>query len=235
MINHDFINLKCPDGTSMDAYVSIPENGNVNPALLLFQEAFGVTQHIRNVAERLCSEGYVVIAPDLYHRTAKRIEVPYTDFASADPHRQAITLEGLKVDLNTCFGWLKDNPGVQKDRVGSIGFCMGGRVAYYSNSILPLAASVSYYGGGIDLLTGMAKQLHGPQLFFWGGLDKHVTEDKVASVINALKTAGKEYTSVTVSYADHGFNCDERTSYHPLAAKEAWAHTIAFLKNRLLV
>ncbi len=233
MFNHDFINLNCSDGTSMDAYIAFPENEKQFPALLLFQEAFGVTKHIRSVAERLCKKGYAVIAPDLYHRTVKRAEIPYTDFPTADPHRKAITLDGLKTDLAACYDWLIRQSGVQKDKIGSIGFCMGGRVAYYSNAILPLAASVSYYGGGIDLLTDLCPQLHSPQLFFWGGLDKNITDDKISVVINAVKNAGKEFTSVTISNADHGFNCDERASYHPLAAKEAWAHTIAFLDNRL--
>ncbi|HEX3933289.1 MAG TPA: dienelactone hydrolase family protein, partial [Puia sp.] len=75
--------------------------------------------------------------------------------------------------------------------------------------------------------------LHGTHLFYWGGLDKHITPDKVDTVIDAVKNAGKDYTNVVISYADHGFNCDDRASYHPLAAKEAWAHTLSFFKNRL--
>jgi carboxymethylenebutenolidase len=99
--------------------------------------------------------------------------------------------------------------------------------------VLPLSAAVSYYGGGLEQLAGRASELHGPHLFYWGGKDTHITTDKVETTITAVKTAGKDYTSVIISYADHGFNCDERSSYHPLAAKEAWAHTLSFLENRL--
>jgi carboxymethylenebutenolidase len=233
MINHDFITLNCSDGTSMDAYVACPAQAGNLPALILLQEAFGVNHHIRNVAERLCKEGYVVIAPDLFHRTAKRIEIAYTDFASVAPHFQAVTYDGLNSDLSACYDWLKDQPFVNTAKIGSIGFCMGGRVAFYANAILPMAASVSFYGGRTETISHLAEKLHGPQLFFWGGLDKHITEDAINTVINAMKQAGKEYTNVVISYADHGFHCDERSSYHSLASKEAWVHTIAFLNNRL--
>ncbi len=233
MINHDFITLNCSDGTSVDAYVAFPAQAGNHPALILLQEAFGVNHHIRNVAERLSKEGYAVIAPDLFHRTAKRIEIAYTDFASVAPHFQAVTNEGLTSDLIACYDWLKNQAVINSSKIGCIGFCMGGRVAFYANAILPMAASVSFYGGRTDAIVHLAEKLHGPQLFFWGGLDKHISEDSINTVINAMKKAGKDFTNVVISYADHGFNCDERSSYHPLAAKEAWAHTIAFLNNRL--
>lgn len=233
MTNHDFISLTVPDETSMYAYVAIPDQGKNLPALILLQEAFGVNHHIRNVAERLCKEGYAVIAPDLFHRTVNRIEIAYTDFESVRPHVKAVTYEGLSRDLETCYAWLKDQPLINANKTGSIGFCMGGRVAFYANAILPIAAAVSFYGGGIDSISQLAEKLHGPQLFIWGGLDKHITEDKIDTVISAMKNTGKDFTNVMISYAGHGFHCDERSNYHPQAAKEAWALTIAFLYNRL--
>ena len=79
----------------------------------------------------------------------------------------------------------------------------------------------------------LAKDLHGPQLFYWGGLDKHILPQQIEGVVSAVKSAGKEYTNVVISYGDHGFNCDERPSYQPKAAREAWAMSMAFLKNNL--
>jgi len=99
--------------------------------------------------------------------------------------------------------------------------------------MLPLAASVSYYSGNMLSVINRAKDLHAPQLFFWGGLDKHILPDHIDSVIKSMKEAGKEYINVVVSYADHGFNCDERSAYQPKAAKETWAMTLAFLQNNL--
>lgn len=232
MHNHEFNTIAVADGTEMDFYVAFPDTKEPVPAVLLFQEAYGVNGHIRSVAERLCKEGYAVAAPDLFHRTARRIEIDYSDFNSAAPHFQAVTKEGLIADVKAVYDWLlKQN--VNKEKTGSIGFCMGGRVSFIANTVLPLAAAVSYYGGGLDMLTTDAPELHGPQLFFWGGQDKHITSEKVEATIKAVREAGKDYTSVIISYADHAFNCDERPSYHPQAAKEAWAHTLAFFENRL--
>lgn len=190
MTNHEFNTVAVADGTEMGLYVAFPEGQGSFPAIIVLQEGFGLTQHIRNVAERLCKEGYAVVAPELYHRTGHRVEASYDDFPKVMEHFQA-------------------------------------------NAVLPLSAAVSYYGGGIDQLIDEAPNLHGSHLFFWGGLDAHIPVEKVDPVIKAVKDAGKDYTNVVISYADHGFNCDDRASYQPLAAKEAWAHSLAFFVNRL--
>ena len=74
--------------------------------------------------------------------------------------------------------------------------------------------------------------LHAPHLFFWGGLDKHIPKEQRETIINAMEAVGKQYVAVTFSYAGHGFFCNERTSYQPDAAKEAWELTLAFFKNK---
>lgn len=111
---------------------------------------------------------------------------------------------------------------------------MGGRASYLANATLPLAAAVSYYGGRIapDLLP-LAKNMHAPILLFWGGKDKHILPEQYRAVSDALREAGKAYTEVVFSEGDHGFSCDERASYNPKAAKEAWALTLEFLKDEL--
>lgn len=233
MNNHDFTTLSIADGTEMDAYIALPGEDRSYPGILLFQEAFGVNHHIRNVAERLCNEGYAVIAPDLFHRTGKRIELAYTNFSSAMPHIKALTKEGLKLDVQAAYNWIQQHPTVTPEKIGSIGFCMGGRVSFLANATLPLSAAVSYYGGGLDTLVNEASDLHGTHLFFWGGKDTHIPQEKMDIIVNAVKAAGKDYINTVISYANHGFNCDERPAYHPLAAKEAWTMTLAFFVNRL--
>jgi carboxymethylenebutenolidase len=114
--------------------------------------------------------------------------------------------------------------------MGSVGFCLGGRVSFLANAVLPLSAAVSYYGGYLDKLVDLAPQLHAHQLFFWGGRDQHIPKETIIKVISAVEAAGK---NVVISDADHAFSCDERPAYNPMAAKEAWAHTIAFFSNRL--
>ena len=233
MKNHEFNAVKISDGTEIELYAAFPEGGGKFPAIIVIQEAFGVTGHIRDISERLCSEGYAVVSPDIFHRTVHRLEAAYTDFPSIMPHYQAITNEGLAADLKAAYDFLQQQDNVVKEKTGCIGFCLGGRVSFLANAVLPLSAAVSYYGGGLDQLVDEAVKLHGAHLFFWGGLDKHITEDKVETIINAVKVAGKDYANVVFSYADHAFNNDERPSYNPFAAKEAWAHTLSFFENHL--
>jgi carboxymethylenebutenolidase len=223
--------LAVADGTSMNAFVALPSEKGSFPGMLVFQEAFGVNGHIRDVAQRLAREGYVAIAPELYHRTAPSgIEIPYNDFASSMPHMKALTEKGLSDDIHAAFGWLRDSSHVAPNRIGSIGFCLGGRVSFLTNSIVPVRGSISFYGGSIaPALLPRATHLHAPMLFFWGGLDKHIQQDQIRSVIDTLKAAGKPYINVEISDADHGFFCDARPTYNPVAAKEAWSLAISFL------
>jgi carboxymethylenebutenolidase len=222
--------LAVADGTSMNAFVARPVEKGSFPGMLLFQEAFGVNGHIRDVAQRLAREGYVAIAPELYHRTAPSgIEIAYNDFPSVMPHMKALTEKGLSDDVHAAFGWLRDSSHVAPNRIGSIGFCMGGRVSFLTNSIVPVRGSISFYGGSIaPALLPRAAHLHASMLFFWGGLDKHIQQDQISSVINAVKAAGKPYINVEISDADHGFFCDARPTYNPVAAKEAWSLAMSF-------
>ena len=226
--------LTVADGTQMHAYTAFPEHTDLAPGLILFQEAFGVNQHIRNVADRLAAAGYVVVAPELFHRTAAPgLEIPYTDFPSAMPHFQGITVEGLTQDARAAYDWLQGQSQVQHDKIGAIGFCLGGRVAFVANAALPLQAAVSYYGGGLHTLTELAGQLHAPHAFFWGGLDQHISPEQRAQIVAAVDAAGKPYVNTVISYADHGFNCDERPSFNKGAAAEAWGLTLAFFGDKL--
>ncbi|WP_045689726.1 dienelactone hydrolase family protein [Hymenobacter sp. AT01-02] len=225
--------LTASDNTHLQAYTVMPATAGPHPGIILLQEAFGVNGHIRNVADRLAAAGYAVVAPELFHRTAAPgLEIPYNDFPSAMPHFSAITPEGLAADVQAAYDWLQAQDNVT-DKIGSIGFCLGGRVSFLANAVLPLAAGVSYYGGGTHLLKDRAPDLHGPHLFFWGGLDQHISKEQVAEVTAAVDAAGKPYINTVISYADHGFHCDERPSYHPQAAAEAWALTLAFFQEKL--
>lgn len=229
----DTIILPVSDGSQMNAFIAHPETNKSLPGILLFQEAFGVNHHIKDVAQRLANEGYVVIAPELYHRTAPGFATGYDDFSVIAPHFQALTTEQLSVDILAAYHLLQNEQNVQINKIASIGFCLGGRVALLANMVAPLSAGISFYGGGMHALANRVNELHGPQLFFYGGKDQHITEAHRNEVEQALITANKDYAKVIFSYADHGFHCNERASYHPKAAKEAWALSLAFLQNNL--
>jgi carboxymethylenebutenolidase len=229
------VELKVADGTTMRAYAVIPEGPGPFPGLIVFQEAFGVNHHIRDVADRFAREGYAVIAPELFHRTAPPgFEGSYADFPGIAPHLQAVTPPGLEADTRAAWDWLQRQPAVKAGVMACIGYCLGGRAAFVANSVLPFRAAISYYGGRIapDLL-GRAPDLRAPMLFFWGGLDKHILPDQVAAVAESLVKAGKPFTNVVVADADHAFFCDERGNYNAQAARESWALTLAFLREKV--
>lgn len=235
MSDQNFVTLPVADGTEMRAYVAFPRATGPVPGIILLQEAFGVNHHMRSVADRLAAAGYAVVAPELFHRTAAPgLEIAYANFSSeALPHYAAINNDDLTSDLQAAYAWLTTQPLVKAEKIGSIGFCLGGKVSFLANAVLPLAAAVSYYGGGTHTLTDRAQDLHAPHLFFWGGLDEHIGKAHIHQVTEAVEAASKPYINAVISYADHGFHCDERPSYHPTAAKEAWALTLAFLGEKL--
>ncbi len=238
-ITTETVTLTVSDGTSMPAYVARPTSPGPHPGLLVMQEAFGVNAHIKDVTERFAREGYTAIAPALFHRTDGQFEGTYTDFAAVMPHMGALTDAGQTADIQAAYQWLTTDGGASA--VASTGYCMGGRASFLADTLLPLKASVSYYGGGIapggppmfPALTERAADLHAPILMFWGGKDDHIGMEAVRAVEDALIAAGKPYAQVVFSLADHGFFCDARESYNPDAARQAWALTLEFLATHL--
>jgi carboxymethylenebutenolidase len=226
--------LEVADGTSMNAYTARPAEEGKFPGMLVFQEAFGVNAHIRDVTERVAREGYVAIAPEFFHRTAPGFEGSYTDFGAAMPHMQAMKEENQIKDIAAAYDWLKTHPQALSDRIASIGFCMGGRMSFLAASTVPLRAAISFYGGGIaPALLPRAANLSAPMLFFWGGLDKHIPPEQIRTVLDELKRVGRTYVNVEISDADHGFFCDARASYNPVAADLAWTLSLKFLDTHV--
>lgn len=225
-----FIPLDVDDGTTMQSFVVRPVAAGRKPGLILFQEAYGVNDHIRDVAARFAAQGFVVIAPELYHRTGTHVEGVYGDFAALGAHFNAVTSDTIAADSRAAHQWLVDQSEVDTSRIATIGYCMGGRAAFVANLELPLAAAVTYYGGGIaPALLDRVPQLHAPHLFCWGGKDTHIPPEQTRAIDDALRAADKPYTSVTFGEAGHAFFCDQRADYRPDAAAEAWVLTIAFL------
>src|SRR6202167_1818616 len=222
------VELAVADGTRMAGYVARPADGGPHPGLLVFQEAFGVNHHIRDVTERFAAQGFVAIAPELFHRTAPAgFEASYTDFPAVMPHLQAVTPQTAEADVHAAGDWLRANAQVKTGNISCVGFCMGGRVSFIANSAVPLRAAVSFYGGGIAPgLLDRAARLQAPSLLIWGGLDKHIPVEQRRAVTDALDAEKKVYVNVEFSNADHGFFCNERPAYEPRSAKQAWALTL---------
>jgi carboxymethylenebutenolidase len=225
------ITLAVADGTTMDVYVARPVSPGKYPAILVFQEAFGVNAHIRDVTDRFARAGLVAIAPELFHRTAAAgAEIAYDDISNAMRHARASTTEQLVLDIRSAYEWLTKDSGVHTDRIASVGFCMGGRASFLACAKLPLQAAISFYGGGIaPTLLAHVAELRAPILFFWGGKDKHIGPDQIRAVVDECKRLGKPYVNVEFSEADHAFFRDVGPSFHPGAASLAWNLMESFL------
>lgn len=223
------ISLKVEDGSEMSCVVSRPSLKGPHPGLIVFQEAFGVNRHIQKLTKRFADNGFVAIAPEIYHRTAPvGFTVDYGQFESVVPHYSAVTLETVRQDAEACMNWLMKEEGAPT--VSAVGYCLGGRVAYMANAFLPLNRGVSYYGGRIQNHLDLVPLQKAPLLFFWGGKDKHIPPGQIAEITGALREAQRDFTSVEISEADHGFFCEDRAAFHPKAARESWALLLEFLK-----
>jgi carboxymethylenebutenolidase len=235
-ITHEYVEVACGDGTTMDCYLARPANDHdVHAGVLLFQEIWGVNAHIRDVADRLARLGYTALAPDVFHRTAPRFTAAYDDFSGRE-HASKLTPEGIRADLDAAAAKLRALLAQSTDtpRIAAVGFCMGGRLAYLANAWLDVACAVSFYGGGIaSAHLDLAAAQRGPLLLFWAGRDRFITKGDRRAVADALESAGKRFTEVNVGHADHGFFCDQRASYDPEAAREAWGLLTQFLASSL--
>lgn len=207
--------------------------------ILVLQEAFGVNDWLTSVAERLAGLGIVAVAPELYHRSGHGSVLSY-DATSEErlPFRKAVTAEGLGLDMRAAYDWLvrRAGGGVDAQRVGAVGFCMGGRTAFLANAHVPLAAAISFYGGNIPQWFDLVTRQHGPLLMFWGAQDENITREQRRLVADTLNQAGVVNTQAVFSEASHGFFRDVRAdAYEPRAAGQAWAMSVEFLhQNGLL-
>jgi carboxymethylenebutenolidase len=229
MINKSFTSTKVADGSTMDIWLTWPEERRVCPAVILLHEAFGLNAYIQSVAERLCMAGYAVLAPDLLHRAERRLQLPYTFIPSGQEFGEGFTAENAMKDITASLLLSQSVRHIRHDRIGVLGFGIGGKYAFMANCMFPLAAGVSYYGYGIETLAVKPVDMQSRHLFFWAGRDAFVTTDQVNQISEWNIRNNRDFTSVSISYAEHGFHCDERSSYHPLAARQAWMHTLGFL------
>ena len=212
-------------------YLALPPAGS-GPGLVLWQEIFGVNEHIRAVAEQYALDGFVVLAPDIFWRQAPRVELGYE---GADRERAMALMQGYGAeqalaDIATAVAALRARPEVQ-GRVGSLGYCLGGRLAYLTAATAQVDAAVAYYGGGIQGQLERASAITCPVQFHYAEHDDHIPPDAVQRVRDAM--AGKGAEVHVYPGARHGFNCWARASYHAPSAALAHGRTLSFLASAL--
>jgi carboxymethylenebutenolidase len=232
--NSRWIRIDTANG-SFDAYLSLPPAGKKpgNPGIVLVQEIFGVNEHIRSVADQYAADGYVVLAPDVFWRSAPRVELGYDgkDWEKAMELRKAVNLEDTIADIAATVQALRAETG-EGGKVAAVGYCFGGLVSYMAAARGLVDAAVPYYGGGIQNNLHEAAAISVPVQFHYGALDAHITPDDVEKVRQAV--TGKRGTEVFVyDQADHGFNCWARGSYHQRSAALAHGRALTFLANAL--
>lgn len=217
------ITLQSADGFNFSAYVAKPE-GKPRAAIVVVQEIFGVNSHIRSVADRYAKEGYIAIAPALYDRDTPHFEVGYTpdDMGKGFAIVQRLDRTKALADIQAAIDYVKGH-----GKVGVVGYCWGGTMAWLSAAELNgLSAAVGYYGGGVLGLQSLKPNC--PTMLHFGDLDKHIPVDGVREF------AAKRPDVPTFIYAaDHGFNCDARASFNQAAADLARGRTLDFFAKNL--
>lgn len=208
--------LIAADGHRLAAYVAEPL-AKPRGGLVVIQEIFGVTRHIRALADEYAAAGFLAIAPALFDRVERGVDVAYTDVAKGMGYVKAITTDRVILDVQAAV-----ERAAAAGKVGVVGYCWGGTIAYLAAARLEIAAAVAYYGGGIHNHT--AEKPLAPMLFHFGDQDAHIPK----SAVDAIKAAYPQGTYFSYP-AGHGFNCTDRASYEPASAKLALERSLEFL------
>jgi len=218
----EFTTLMARDGHEFNAWLAAP-TGAARGAVVICQEIFGVNRHIRGVADGYAAAGYVTIAPCLYDRIRRGIELGYSEKETQEGrgYRLQIPLEKTLLDLTASINVIK-----HAGRVSAVGYCWGGTLAYVAACSLPVFCAVSYYGGQIK--DHLAKSPRRPVLYHFGEKDPYIPASDIEK-IRAADPTGEFH----LYPADHGFNCEERGSYEPASARLALERTHAFLTAQM--
>jgi carboxymethylenebutenolidase len=221
------IELTATDGHKFDAYVaesSTPARG----AIVLIQEIFGVNSHIRSVADDYASQGFHVIAPALFDRVQRNLELGYnpTDSAQGMKAARQIGMDAALLDVAASISHARAQRHGLK--VGVLGFCYGGSLAWLAATRLDPAAAVCYYGG--QIAANAAETPRCPVMMHFGAKDPHIGPAE----IEKIKAAQPE-VPLFLYDAGHGFNCDQRKDFEPESARLARQRTLEFFSRHLCV
>jgi carboxymethylenebutenolidase len=223
-----FTELKAADGQAIPAYVAQPK-GQPKGGIVVIQEIFGVNSHIRSVADGYAADGYLAVAPAIFHRVKPNVELGYEqdDMAAGMALKtatEALPSPGVMQDIQAAI-----QHASQAGKVGIVGYCYGGLLTWRSACALNgLSAAVPYYGGGVTTPDEVARKPKCPVLAHFGDQDHWISLESV----EAFKKAHPE-VEVHVYHANHGFNCDHRGSYNAEAAKLARERTLAFFARHV--
>jgi carboxymethylenebutenolidase len=238
------IQITTAKGETMGAYLARPQGDGPHPAVIVFMEIFGVNEHIRDVTRRVAEEGYVALAPDYFHRTGAGMQLEYDEAGMAEgmKHLGQLNADQMISDAKDSIAYLRSRDDVIGDRIGAMGFCIGGHMTYLTACETDIAAAAAYYGGAIAADEGpgggqstltRTPRISGQIHCYFGGQDALIPMHRVDAIRSALEDAGIAHEVKVYEAADHGFHCDQRASYHEASAKDAWRRTFEFFANTL--
>jgi carboxymethylenebutenolidase len=208
-------------------YLALPPGG-LGPGVIVLQEWWGLVSHIKMVTDRFAAEGFVAIAPDLYDGETT------TSPDEAGRKLMALNIEQTARKLEDTLEYLQNHPAVTGNRLGVVGFCMGGQLALLAATLSQrVGAVVDFYGIHPNVQPDFSK-LSAPVLGIFGENDGFVTPEAVRSLEAAIQQAGGSIETHTYAGADHAFFNDTRPEvYQPEAAADAWHKTLSFLLREL--
>ena len=232
------IQLSTADGP-MDVFEAVPDGAQPKAAIIVIQEAFGVNDHIEDVARRFADQGYHAVAPAIFHRAGGGT-APYDDFSKVMPLFEGLTDDGVLMDIDATLEHLH-GAGFSDDSIGIVGFCFGGRVTFLVAARRKIGAGVGFYGGGITHnsqgmagpLADEAGSLQTPWLGLFGDEDAMIPTDGVEDLRNQMQQSPVATDVVRYPDAGHGFHCDERDSYHEPSAKDGWNRALDWFSTHL--
>jgi carboxymethylenebutenolidase len=227
--------ITTPDG-DFDAFCALPEAASA-PAVLVFQEVFGINDNIRGLAERLAEVGYLALAPDVFWRIERRFErKDESGLADGMARAQQLDFDLAAADITATLAHARAMPECD-GQVGGVGFCLGGTLAYLFAATARVDgrgpdAAVSYYGSGVHRMLDLAPRIECPVLFHYGVRDPYIPAEQIDQVERAL--AGRPDVVLHRYDAGHAFsNWDAPTFYDEQAARSAWPRTLDFLAEHL--
>ena len=226
------------DGQSMDVYLSMPDQPGPFPAVVVSHHGGGVDQFIRETTDRLAAEGYVVAAPNLFHRFSVEM------LAERTQRVQHMSDPDIIADINATVDFLQEHKSVNGQRIGITGFCMGGRVTWLAAATIPnITAAVPYYGGNLMVTWGQGKKtpfdladgINCPVLFHFGEVDENPSQEDIRKLDDALTRMGKTHRFYTYPGADHAFMDYTAARYQKAASEISWPRTLEFFSQHLKI
>jgi carboxymethylenebutenolidase len=212
--------------------------GPVKGGVVVVQEVFGVTPHIEDICRRLAAEGWLAVAPHLYHRSGDPT-FAYDDIGSVGDVVGAMTAGGILDDLDAGFARI-DAAAVPPQATGIVGFCMGGTVAFVAAAERTIGAAVTFYGSditkgrfGFPSLLEIADRLEAPWLGLYGDEDKAIPVDDVERLRKAVASSAQPTEVVRYPGAGHAFHRDGGASYHAPSASDAWSRALGWFDRYL--